>query len=158
MKKSLINAIAIIVTILIIVCKAISIIIENNNYQLESQKDKVFFEKIDEEIQNEKEYYSFSMSKTYKENFNNPYILDGFRHVEGEWNTGFVVEDELGNQFVWVPVFNEIKEDVVKLSRKNFIINPIIPIENCFNDNYEKFIKSALENGGFYISRYETRN
>ena len=95
------------------------------------------------------------MSKEYDENFKTPYIFEGFDHVEGEWNTGFVIEDKDKNQFVWIPVYNVEKTDVVALAKKDFVIMPNIPKENCLDEECKKFIKSALENGGFYISRYE---
>ena len=158
MKKLLINVLAIIITILIIACRVRAMLIKNNYYSLEEKKKNEFFDENDKEIKKEEEYYSFYMGKIYEENYKNPYVLEGFKHIEGEWNTGFVIEDGMGNQFVWIPLFNEEKEDVAKLVKRNFIIHPIVPTESCFNCDYAKFIKSALENGGFYISRYETRN
>ena len=39
----------------------------------------------------------------------NPYIPEGFTHVEGtEVDTGFVIQDAGGNEYVWVPVENGI--------------------------------------------------
>ena len=66
----------------------------------------------------------------------------------GEWNTGFIIEDESGNQYVWVPT--------LKLVKKDFIVNANIQKEYCLDDNYEEFMKSVISNGGFYISRYES--
>ena len=34
----------------------------------------------------------------------NPYIPDGFEHIGGEVDNGFVIQDTYGNQFVWIPV------------------------------------------------------
>ena len=73
----------------------------------------------------------------------------------GEWNTGFIIQDENENQFVWIPVSNKDIIGTQKLLKKDFKIGPIISKETCLDDNYEAFIESALENGGFYISRYE---
>ena len=95
------------------------------------------------------------MKGSYQDNYDAPYMISGFHYVEGEWNTGYVIEDESGNQYVWIPVTNKEKEEVQKLIKKDFTIEPIIAKEYCVDDNYEAFIKSSLENGGFYISRYE---
>ena len=34
----------------------------------------------------------------------NPYIPEGFEHIGGDVNSGFVIQDTFGNQFVWIPV------------------------------------------------------
>lgn len=36
--------------------------------------------------------------------YQNPFLPKGFTYVTGEWNTGFVISDEFGNKFAWVPV------------------------------------------------------
>ena len=117
---------------------------------------------IDELILKETKYYEELLSKDYAEKkYENPYIFEGFTYVEGEWDTGYVIQDENGNQYVWVPCTNKKSIDIVKLTKKDFIIDPLISYKECYDENidsYEKFIKSALENGGFYISRYEIGN
>ena len=75
--------------------------------------------------------------------------------LSGEWNNGFVVEDENGNQYVWVPVTNKEVLGVPKLEKRDLKEEPLIEKEYCFDNSYEEFIISSLENGGFYISRYE---
>ncbi|MBR3697493.1 MAG: hypothetical protein IKM97_04455 [Clostridia bacterium] len=106
-------------------------------------------------MEKEKKFYYNVINKKYGENCKKPYILDGFKYIEGTWDLGFVVEDEKQNQFVWVPTSNEI-ENAQNLVKINFFNIPTIPKDDCLDDNYETFIKSALENGGFYISRFET--
>ena len=75
----------------------------------------------------------------------NPYIPDGFSHVSGEVDTGFVIEDSYGNQYVWVPV------ESGKLIRNT----------NSNNDYEENdstalgLVNSVAQNYGFYIGRYE---
>ena len=64
-------------------------------------------------------------------NYANPPIPDGYEHICGEWNNGFVIERQSdGSQFVWVPVGslkgNERKQDA----------------------------ESIKKYGGFYISRF----
>jgi hypothetical protein len=75
-----------------------------------------------------------------------PYIPSGFSHVEGtEVSTGYVIEDENGNQFVWVPVSSGV------LTRNT-----------DGNELYEEsdYTATSLYNSvakyyGFYIARYE---
>ena len=75
----------------------------------------------------------------------NPYIPDGFKHIdETEVDTGFVIEDESGNQYVWVPVENGIA------------------VREPLSDNYieddntaSAFTNSVAKYYGFYIARYE---
>lgn len=76
----------------------------------------------------------------------NPYIPDGFTHVSGtEVETGFIIEDESGNQYVWVPVESGI------LTRNT-----------DGNSHYEEsdstasgLYNSVAKYYGFYIARYE---
>ena len=76
----------------------------------------------------------------------NPYIPEGFTHIEGtEVDTGFVIQDASGNEYVWVPVENGIPDRTP-------------PSEKYLEDNYTA---SALTNSiskyyGFYIARYES--
>lgn len=75
----------------------------------------------------------------------NPYIPSGFTHVDGTTvDTGFVIQDKSGNQYVWIPVESGIP-----------LRNP--PSEKYLEDDYTA---SALNNSvakyyGFYIARYE---
>lgn len=95
-------------------------------------------------------------------NYNNPIIPSGFEKVETAdaswelvngipkgWNDGLVIEDEIGNQFVWVPV-NIYDEEYSKLANeKKYYYN---------KDNMNVTVKDEkqiLEYGGFYVARYE---
>ena len=110
----------------------------------------------DKKIIEEFKIYKSAIDENYEnQNSKNPYIPEGFSYVEGQWNTGFVIQDEAGNQYVWVPCTNVEDEEVVKLERKNLSKEPFISKDICINEGCEKFILSSLENGGFYISRYE---
>lgn len=89
--------------------------------------------------------------------YNNPIIPNGFKKVETDlaswelennipvgWNNGLVIEDSIGNQFVWVPIDGtNVKYDA---SMSDYRSNYIIP------KDVEYQIKKY---GGFYISRYE---
>ena len=75
----------------------------------------------------------------------NPYIPEGFKHIEGtEVDTGFVIEDKSGNQYVWVPVESGTPSTTA-------------PSNKYFEDDTTA---SALTNSiakyyGFYIAKYE---
>lgn len=75
----------------------------------------------------------------------NPYIPAGFEHIGGEPDTGYVIQDTFGNQYVWVPVESGI------LTRSN-----------AMNTDYEEsnstataLVNSVAKNYGFYIARFE---
>lgn len=75
----------------------------------------------------------------------NPYIPDGFTHVDGtDVTSGFTIQDKSGNQYVWVPVSSGT------------------PIRTAPSDKYleDDYTASALNNSiakyyGFYIAKYE---
>lgn len=74
-----------------------------------------------------------------------PYMPTGFSHVEGEVENGYVIKDEYGNEFVWVPV------ESGKLTRNTLL-----------DTDYEEststataLVNSVAQNYGFYIARYE---
>lgn len=77
---------------------------------------------------------------------NNPYIPEGFTQVEGtNVENGFTIEDEYGNQYVWVPV------ESGKVSRGTLL-----------KSNYEEtstpataLVNSVAKYYGFYIGKYE---
>ncbi len=93
--------------------------------------------------------------------YDNPIIPKNFKKIETEtasweldennkpkgWNDGLVIEDENGNQFVWIPV-NEEKL-TYNNELPNTITNDTLPIG--IDDEYTQIKKR----GGFYISRYE---
>lgn len=75
----------------------------------------------------------------------NPYIPDGFSVIADNIEEGFVIADEFGNQYVWVPVPSG------KLTR-----------ETMLDINYEEssgtaaaLVNSVAKYYGFYIGRFE---
>lgn len=76
----------------------------------------------------------------------NPYIPDGFEHVEGtEVDTGYTIIDKYGNEFVWIPV------SIGMLYR-----------DTDGNVQYEEdeeelldLLESVKRYFGFYIAKYE---
>ncbi len=138
----------ILTAIIICIIVAITIYLFNNRNQDEN------------DINNENvnaDNISFSPVSTY----NNPILPEGFKKVETNsaswkmengipkgWNKGLVIEDEIGNQFVWVPVKLE-KLKYHSYVEKGFRYNE----ENLDMNNIED--RQILKYGGFYISRYE---
>ena len=48
---------------------------------------------------------NIATANVYSTNYVNPPIPEGYKHVCGEWNNGFVIERcSDGSQFVWIPV------------------------------------------------------
>ena len=98
------------------------------------------------------------------ENYANPPIPKGYRHILGEWNNGFTIErDSDGSQFVWIPVGSLDSNGTLdgenfseKFGRRNYMNDKFS--DNAFNEalNGElcKQLKSVRKYGGFYISRY----
>lgn len=114
------------------------------------------FDESDSKIKDEEDYYKFLIRKNYEnQKYDSPYIPGGFKYVEGNPENGFVIEDEARNQFVWVPCTNKEIKEIPKLKRKDFTENAFVKYNECNNISYKEFLKSSLENGGFYISRYE---
>lgn len=108
------------------------------------------------------------------ENYANPPIPEGYKHICGEWNNGFVIERDFdGSQFVWIPV-GSLKANgtldgfsfTEKFGRR-FFKNAINHPDYCYKENFfgENFhetldgelalqVESVKKYGGFYISRY----
>lgn len=94
--------------------------------------------------------------------FNNPIVPKGFKKVETTlaswklengipvgWNNGLVIEDDIGNQFVWIPT----KLDGI-FYPSNLVDEKFqYTIDNLNINNVED--RQILKYGGFYISRYE---
>lgn len=109
-------------------------------------------------------FFSVYLINTYKNKkdvinstYDNPKIPEGFKCIETDiaswildengkpkgWNKGLVIEDDIGNQFVWIPV------KTTEIDKGAFWYN-IVPNEELaeVENQIEKF-------GGFYIARYE---
>lgn len=93
--------------------------------------------------------------------YNNPIIPKGFKAINDgttwptDWNLGLVIEDESGNQFVWVPVDGSnvpyAKWCTTNISHSSTSDDTILSgaiNEQTQIDTY----------GGFYIARYEAGN
>lgn len=127
--------------------------IELVQMQIEINQD---IEEISKHQQEESEYYKKAIEEDYEnQNYDKPYIPEGFEYVEGTWNTGYVIQDENGNQYVWVPCTNKDITGVTKLVRRNFTNSAYMSKDLCYDPECEDFIRSALEYGGYYIARFE---
>lgn len=76
---------------------------------------------------------------------NNPYIPAGFEHIGGEVDTGFVIQDTYGNQYVWVPVPTGILTRATMMSTDY----------SESNSSATALVNSVAKNYGFYIARFE---
>lgn len=99
----------------------------------------------------------------FSENYMNPPIPDGYKHLYGEWNNGFVIERSSDkSQFVWIPVGSlkpngtiDGKKFSKKFGRRNFNdISEFEKYQDLLNEEFSLQIKSVEKYGGFYISRY----
>ena len=100
----------------------------------------------------------------YSTNYVNPPIPEGYKHVCGEWNNGFVIERcSDGSQFVWIPVGSldsngtlDGKDFSEKFGRRNYIGDEFSAdaFNEALNDELLEQLESVKRYGGFYISRY----
>ena len=107
-----------------------------------------------------------------------PYLPDNtFTKKEGDLNTGLVIQDTDGNEYVWVEVPTTIYDNTTYNSdgtKKPTNAEDYNNIEIClkaytsdykssrysdtnpnFTTQYQDMLKSVYENGGFWIGRYE---
>ena len=76
----------------------------------------------------------------------------GFTYKEGTKDTGLVIQDEKGNEFVWVPATESTyRKDTSFRSFNNFEPTGDDTLPNGITDE----IADVVKYGGFYIGRYE---
>ena len=130
--------------------------VDNIKIYNNTKENNKLHEESDRKKEKENEYYNNIINNEYDiQKYKNPYIPNGFSYVEGNYNDGFVIEDLNKNQYVWIPCSNEENKDSIKLQKKNFVSIAFISKDYCYDEEYEEFLSSALENGGFYVSRFE---
>ena len=107
---------------------------------------------------------NIATANVYSTNYANPPIPEGYKHVCGEWNNGFVIERcSDGSQFVWIPVGSLDSNGTLdgehfseKFGRRNYRNNEFS--DDGFNEDLNGELLEQLESvkkyGGFYISRY----
>lgn len=107
---------------------------------------------------------NIATANVYSENYANPPIPDGYKHVYGEWNNGFVIERcSDGSQFVWIPVGSLDSNGTLdgehfseKFGRRNYMNDEFSDDEfnEALNGELLEQLESVKKYGGFYISRY----
>ena len=108
---------------------------------------------------------NIATANVYSTNYVNPPIPEGYKHVCGEWNNGFVIERcSDGSQFVWIPVGSLVSNGTLdgehfseKFGRRNYMnINEFSDdkFNEALNDELLEQLESVKKYGGFYISRY----
>ena len=100
----------------------------------------------------------------YSTNYVNPPIPEGYKHVCGEWNNGFVIERcSDGSQFVWIPVGSLDSNGTLdgehfseKFGRRNYRNDEfsVYEFHEALNGELLEQLESVKKYGGFYISRY----
>ena len=112
---------------------------------------------------------NIATSNVYSTNYVNPPIPDGYKHVCGEWNNGFVIERcSDGSQFVWIPVGSLDSNGTLdgehfseKFGRRNYRNDEFSDDEfsddefnEALNGELLEQFESVKKYGGFYFSRY----
>ena len=131
---------------------------ENVKFFESSKENQKFFEEFDKNLKEEEKFYNDIIEKDYGEISKPPYIPEGFEYVDGDIFSGYVIQDQDRNQYVWIPCTNKENDEILKLEKRDFFnFANLTSIRNyeCLDMEYEEFLKSALTNGGFYISRFE---
>ena len=77
-------------------------------------------------------------------------IPKGFTYKDGTKDTGLVIQDKKGNEFVWIPA----TESTYRKDTSFFSYNNIIPTGDDLPDEFDE-IADIVKYGGFYIGRYE---
>ena len=107
---------------------------------------------------------NIATANVYSTNYVNPPIPEGYKHVCGEWNNGFVIERcSDGSQFVWIPVGSLDSNGTLdgehfseKFGRRNYMNDEFSDDEfnEALNGELLEQLESVKKYGGFYISRY----
>ena len=107
---------------------------------------------------------NIATANVYSTNYANPPIPEGYKHVCGEWNNGFVIERcSDGSQFVWIPVESLDSNGTLdgehfpeKFGRRNYMNDEFSDdgFSEALNGELLEQFESVNKYGGFYISRY----
>ena len=107
---------------------------------------------------------NIATDNSYSINYVNPPIPEGYKHVCGEWNNGFVIERcSDGSQFVWIPVGSldsngtlDGEHFLEKFGRRNYRNDEFSDhgFNEALNGELLEQLESVKKYGGFYISRY----
>lgn len=86
-----------------------------------------------------------SVSEIKENTFIDPYIPEGFEHIGGTIESGYVIQDAYQNQYVWIPV------ESGKLTRNTMFSKDYDESSFAATD----LVNSVAQYYGFYISRFE---
>ena len=114
------------------------------------------------EIPQSKRGVKTTPASIYSEDYKNPTIPEGFEHLKGTWDTGFVIQNKAdGSEFVWIPVgfleadgtldgtnFNE------RFGRRQFTTSDIFSPKVYHEEVDTDFFESVKKYGGFYLSAF----
>lgn len=147
MKKCII-LIIVILLVLIAGFVSISFMKSNKNSDNKEQSNVIDENNVENEIENEVSVTGIEKmpnEEMEKEEEKPSYIPKGFSYKSGTIEDGYVIADQYGNEFVWVPISSGI------MTRKN-------SKKTNYEDNDSKtkaLINSVANYYGFYIARYE---
>lgn len=88
---------------------------------------------------------SIEITNVRESSAENPYIPEGFEHIGGEPNDGYVIQDSFGNQYVWVPV-------PTGMMTRSTMMSTDYSDANSFAT---ALVNSVAKNYGFYMGRFE---
>ena len=147
-------------------------VIKNSKSKTNSEQNKNSIVKqmfTDNSVEEDKEMVGDNSINDYR----NPVIPKGFKTVETElaswkldengnpigWDKGLVIEDDIGNQFVWIPVKDtsnlERKDGFYEKKEQNYVNSCKEADDNNSTTESSELYKSIKKYKGFYIARYE---
>lgn len=93
------------------------------------------------------------------EPWKSPPIPQGWTYVTGTWDTGYVIKDVNGNEFVWVPV-GEVNAPggVATLKEYDWQKGVTAPSQVTYEPIPPQITNAIATTGGFYVARYEASN
>lgn len=130
--------------------------------------EKITGTKILTVAQAKESQYVFSKDETLIDDYkNNVKVPAGFKIADDSATSvedGVVIEDNNGNQFVWIPANTSTGATInlsnggnktLKYQRTDFGKQVFVNYSNCYETMPTDEEKSINENGGYYIGRYE---
>lgn len=107
---------------------------------------------------------NIAKTNTYSENYVNPPILEGYKHICGEWHNGFTIERcSDASKFVWIPVGSLEPNGTLdgenfseKFGRRNYQndVFASYAFNEPLNAELLEQLKSVKKYGGFYITSH----
>lgn len=147
---TLVSLVITIIILLILAGVALSFILGENGL-IEKSKNGV--SKYKEAAENETTQLE-SFEEEFRTLMGEPKIPEGFEHIDGTVETGYVIRDKnKGNEFVWVPVDTN-KFELEKWNNR-YELGESAYHEDTNNATYKAMRDSVMKNGGFYVGRYE---